>query len=38
MANMQTQEIFEEKSIVSTFKDILKSLSKKEKTVIERRI
>jgi hypothetical protein len=38
MENMQTQEIFEEKSIVTTFKDILKSLSKKEKTVIERRI
>jgi hypothetical protein len=38
MGNMQTQEIFEEKSIVSTFKEILKSLSKKEKVVIERRI
>jgi capsular polysaccharide biosynthesis protein len=38
MGNMQTQEIFEEKSIVNTFKEILKSLSKKEKVVIERRI
>lgn len=38
MNNMQTQTIFEEKNIVNTFKDILKSLSDKEKTVIEKRV
>lgn len=36
---MTTMELkFEEQNIISTFKEILQSLSKKEKTVIERRI